>query len=148
MKKIIFTIAIAIAATAGAQTFTVHEKDGNTTYNPELVDSITFSETNTMPASIPSTTQITIDAHWCALGTSITYLNDYDKQGRFENPYLDYNKADEVRATNLQTAAGQAYALHQKAVVLMKNHENALPLTDTAKKVFIQSYTRSHYCTG
>ena len=51
------------------------------------------------------------------------------KQGRFENPYLDYEKADEVRATNIETAHDQAYALHLKATVLMKNHENTLPLT-------------------
>ncbi len=64
------------------------------------------------------------------------------KQGRFENPYLDYNKADEVRATNLQTAAEQAYALHQKAVVLMKNHENTLPLAPNAgTKLYIASFT-------
>ena len=64
------------------------------------------------------------------------------KQGRFDNPYLDYEKADEIRATNLQTAADQAYALNQKAVVLMKNHENALPLAANAgTKVFIGSYT-------
>ena len=64
------------------------------------------------------------------------------EQGRFDNPYLDYNKADEVRTTNLQTAAEQAYALHQKAVVLMKNHENALPLAaDAGSKLFIGSYT-------
>ncbi len=64
------------------------------------------------------------------------------EQGRFDNPYLDYAKADEVRATNLQTAAGQAYALHQKAVVLMKNHENTLPLAPNAgTKLFIGSYT-------
>ena len=66
------------------------------------------------------------------------------EQGRFDNPYLDYNAADEVRATNLETAAAQAYALHQKAVVLMKNHENALPLAaDAGTKVFIASYTGS-----
>lgn len=64
------------------------------------------------------------------------------QQGRFDNPYLDYLKADEVRNTNLQTAAEQAYALHQKAVVLMKNHERALPLAANAgTKVFIGSYT-------
>ena len=64
------------------------------------------------------------------------------QQGRFDNPYLDYAKADEVRATNLQTAAAQAQALHQKAVVLMKNHENTLPLAPNAgTKLFIASYT-------
>ena len=64
------------------------------------------------------------------------------EQGRFDNPYLDYNKADEVRATNLETASAQAYALHQKAVVLMKNHENALPLAENAgTKLYIASFT-------
>ncbi len=66
------------------------------------------------------------------------------EQGRFDNPYLDYLKADEVRATNLQTAADQAYALNQKAVVLMKNHENALPLAPNAgTKLYIASFTGS-----
>ena len=66
------------------------------------------------------------------------------KQGRFDNPYLDYSKADEVRAANLETAHDQAYALHQKAVVLMKNHENTLPLAPNAgTKLFIGSYTGS-----
>ena len=66
------------------------------------------------------------------------------EQGRFDNPYLDYAKADEVRTTNLATAADQAYALHQKAVVLMKNHENTLPLAPNAgTKLFIGSYTGS-----
>ena len=64
------------------------------------------------------------------------------KQGRFENPYLDYEKADEVRATNMATAHDQAYEMHLKATVLMKNHENALPLQANAgTKLFIQSYT-------
>ena len=64
------------------------------------------------------------------------------KQGRFDNPYLDYGKADEVRAENLQTASAQAYALHQKAVVLMKNHENALPLAaNEGTKLYIGSFT-------
>ena len=64
------------------------------------------------------------------------------KQGRFENPYLDYEKADEVRATNMATAHDQAYQMHLKATVLMKNHENTLPLQANAgTKLFIQSYT-------
>ena len=64
------------------------------------------------------------------------------KQGLFENPYLDYAKADEVRATNMATAHDQAYQMHLKATVLMKNHENTLPLKANAgTKLFIQSYT-------
>ena len=64
------------------------------------------------------------------------------KQGLFENPYLDYEKADEVRATNMATASEQAYDLHLKATVLMKNHEGALPLQANAgTKLFIASFT-------
>lgn len=64
------------------------------------------------------------------------------KQGRFDNPYLDYEQADVVRATNMETAHDQAYSLHLKATVLMKNHENTLPLSkDAGTKVYIASYT-------
>jgi beta-glucosidase len=64
------------------------------------------------------------------------------KQGRFENPYLDYEEADTVRATNMETAHEQAYELHLKATVLMKNSNNALPLTkDNGTKLYIGSYT-------
>jgi len=64
------------------------------------------------------------------------------KQGLFENAYLDYAKADEVRATNMATAHDQAYDLHLKATLLMKNHEKTLPLAKNAgTKLFIQSFT-------
>ena len=64
------------------------------------------------------------------------------KQGFFENAYLDYMKADEVRATNIATAHEQAYDLHLKATVLMKNHEGALPLKANAgTKLYIESFT-------
>ena len=64
------------------------------------------------------------------------------KQGHFENPYLDYMKADEVRATNMATASQQAYQMHLKATVLMKNHENTLPLAaNEGKKVYVASFT-------
>lgn len=65
----------------------------------------------------------------------------YIQQGRFDNPYLDYENADIVRSTNIETAYAQAYALHQKAVVLLKNSENTLPLADEGKKVYIASFT-------
>ncbi len=64
------------------------------------------------------------------------------KQGLFDNAYLDYMKADEVRATNMATAHDQAYDLHLKATVLMKNHENTLPLKkDAGTKIYIASFT-------
>lgn len=64
------------------------------------------------------------------------------KQGLFDNAYLDYEKADEVRATNMATAQEQSYQLHLKATVLMKNHEGALPLAkDAGTKLYIASFT-------
>ncbi len=65
----------------------------------------------------------------------------YILQGRFENPYLDYAAADTVRATNIATAHDQAYALHQKAVVLLKNTDATLPIAANGQKVYIASFT-------
>ncbi|MBQ7743102.1 MAG: SGNH/GDSL hydrolase family protein [Bacteroidaceae bacterium] len=94
MKKSIlfyslFTILYSLTSNVFGQTIKVHEGTNTTSYNTQLVDSITFDEVNLLPDGIPCTTTIEIDAHWCALGTSITYLNDYDKQGRFEKGYMD-----------------------------------------------------------
>lgn len=64
------------------------------------------------------------------------------KQGLFDNAYLDYEAADEVRATNMETASEQAYALHLKATVLMKNSDATLPLAkDAGTKLYIGSFT-------
>lgn len=63
------------------------------------------------------------------------------QQGRFDNPYVDYVAADAVRGELLATASEQAYALHQKAVVMLKNSDNTLPVTETGKKVYIASFT-------
>ncbi len=72
---------------------------------------------------------------------NINRATSYIQQGRFDNPYLDYEAADTVRATNIETAYEQAYALHQKAVVLLKNSENTLPMSAEGKKVYIASFT-------
>lgn len=64
------------------------------------------------------------------------------KQGLFENAYLDYAAADDVRATNMATANAQAYDLHLKATVLMKNSDSTLPLAkDAGTKLYIGSFT-------
>ena len=52
---------------------------------------------------------------------------------RVDNPYLDIKKADEARHDNLEGAKRAAYTANQKAVVLAKNHDAALPLTAGAK---------------
>lgn len=63
-------------------------------------------------------------------------------QGQFENPYLDYVAADDVRATNIATAHEQAYQLHLKSTVLLKNSDSVLPLEPKAEtKVFVASFT-------
>lgn len=65
------------------------------------------------------------------------------KQGLFDNDYLDYKAADEVRSTNMSTAVDQAYQMHLKATVLMKNSDNTLPLAANAgTKLFIASFTK------
>ncbi len=72
---------------------------------------------------------------------NINRATAYFLQGRFDNPYVDYEAADTVRSTNIQTAKAQAYELHQKAVVLLKNSNGTLPVTETGKKVYIASFT-------
>ena len=64
-------------------------------------------------------------------------------QGLFDNSYLDPAAADEIRETNMVTAKDQAVAMHQKAVVLMKNNDQTLPLAaDAGTKLFIASFTK------
>ncbi len=58
------------------------------------------------------------------------------KQKRVDNPYLDPDEADRVRAENYEGAKKAAYAACQKEVVLAKNHEKALPMVK-GKKVFV-----------
>ena len=57
-----------------AQSFTVYEKDNTDHgFNVEDVDSIVFS---TGPAQAASVEPRQINARWCSLGTSISWLND------------------------------------------------------------------------
>ncbi len=59
------------------------------------------------------------------------------KVKRVDNPYLDPDYADQVRAENLDNAKKEAYKANQKEVVLAKNHDNVLPLKAGAK-VYIE----------
>lgn len=57
--------------------------------------------------------------------------------GEFENPYRDPETSLAIvdgLADELNAAIEE---LNNKSIVLMKNHENALPLTDTTKKVYV-----------
>lgn len=67
-------ILCATASVAMAQSFTVYEKDNTDHgFNVEDVDSIVFS---TGPAQAASVEPRQINARWCSLGTSISWLND------------------------------------------------------------------------
>ncbi len=58
------------------------------------------------------------------------------RQKRVDNPYLDPDEADRVRAENYEGAKKAAYAACQKEVVLAKNHAGALPMVK-GKKVYV-----------
>ncbi len=58
------------------------------------------------------------------------------KQKRVDNPYLNPDEADRIRAENYEGAKKAAYKACQKEVVLAKNHEGVLPM-QKGKKVFV-----------
>ena len=66
-------ILCAIASTAMAQSFTVYENGKTSGFNEEDVDSIVFSP-DKAPAAKPQPR--VINARWCSLGTSISWLNE------------------------------------------------------------------------
>ena len=61
-------------------------------------------------------------------------------QGRVDNPYIDPDEADRVRAENYEGAKKAAYAACQKEVVLAKNHGGVLPMVK-GKKVYIAVFS-------
>ncbi len=62
------------------------------------------------------------------------------QQGRVDNPYLDPDEADRVRAENFEGAKKAAYKACQKEVVLAKNHGGVLPMVK-GKKVYIAVFS-------
>lgn len=62
------------------------------------------------------------------------------RQGRVDNPYLDPDEADRVRAENLESARRAAYQACQKEVVLAKNHGGALPMAK-GSKVYVAAFS-------
>lgn len=58
--------------------------------------------------------------------------------GQFENQYRDPAAAVAVSAET--TVDEKIYEAHQKAVVLMKNSENTLPMSDTTAKVYVEYF--------
>ncbi len=64
------------------------------------------------------------------------------QSGNLDNPYRDLDES--VAAVNEVTPKVQALAeeTHLKSVVLMKNSENTLPLTDAGKKVYVEAFNQ------
>ena len=62
------------------------------------------------------------------------------QQKRVDNPYLDPEEADRVRAENYEGAKKAAYKACQKEVVLAKNHDGALPMVK-GKKVYVEVFS-------
>ena len=72
-KAFLTIILCAIASVAMAQSFTVYENGKTHGFNDEDVDSIVFSSKQAA-ASTPEPRKV--NARWCSLGTSISWLND------------------------------------------------------------------------
>lgn len=68
-------------------------------------------------------------------------MTEWINMGMFENPYRDAAESKAVAEEKAEELNAMKTAMNQKSVVLMKNHENTLPLTDTSKKVYIASFT-------
>ncbi|MGN0158510.1 MAG: glycoside hydrolase family 3 protein, partial [Brotaphodocola sp.] len=71
-------------------------------------------------------------------------LTEMFELGLFENPYRNAEEAEEIVSNPDNWDA--AYEAHQKSVVLLKNTEQVLPLTDEkldGKKVYVQYFGKS-----
>ena len=62
------------------------------------------------------------------------------QQERVDNPYLNPDEADRVRAENFDGAKKAAYKACQKEVVLAKNHGGVLPMVK-GKKVYVAVFS-------
>ena len=60
-------------------------------------------------------------------------------QERVDNPYLNPDDADRIRAENFEGAKKAAYKACQKEVVLAKNHGGVLPMAK-GKKVYVAAF--------
>jgi len=70
------------------------------------------------------------------------------QMNRFDNPYRDPEQsAAEVEAVSAELTQ-ITDELQHKSVVLLKNHEATLPLTDNTKKVYVQSFESGVVATG
>ena len=67
--------------------------------------------------------------------------------GRVDNPYLDPDHADHVRRENYEGARAKALEANRQEVVLVKNHENVLPMRKGAV-VYVEALSGDNPATG
>ena len=74
---------------------------------------------------------------------AVNRLKPQMQSGNLDNPYRDLEES--VAAVNEVTPQVEALAeeFHLKSVVLMKNSDSALPLTDTGVKVYIAGFNKN-----
>ncbi len=63
--------------------------------------------------------------------------------GMFDNPYRDPAESKAVGEQYAEARDEMKADVNHKSVVLMKNHDDVLPLTDTSKAVYLASFTDS-----
>ncbi len=68
-------------------------------------------------------------------------MSNWMEMGMFENPYRSAEESKLVGETLAEEIDATKLEANRKSVVLMKNHENTLPLKETGKKVYIASFT-------
>lgn len=122
MNKIFITIAVlCISFASNAQSFAVFSGDKKLTGNNiELVDSIVFYTDNQGVTPPTNPFQKVINAHWCALGTSITWYNDNVERGHgkftagYQSRVMDVLKFSEY--TNQGVSGGTLESALEKVI--------------------------------
>ena len=69
------------------------------------------------------------------------HLTTLMNMGQFENPYKNMEESVAYMTDNAEALTAMGKEISQKSVVLMKNSNETLPLTDASKKVFIATFT-------
>ncbi|MGI6238488.1 MAG: glycoside hydrolase family 3 N-terminal domain-containing protein [Christensenellales bacterium] len=69
------------------------------------------------------------------------HLTTVINMGQFENPYKDRVESKATVDGLADDIAALSTEMHQKSVVLMKNHDNVLPLQESGKNVYVASFT-------
>ena len=63
--------------------------------------------------------------------------------GEYENPYRDPDQSQKAMDDLSSKTAAMGNELSSKSLVLLKNHENTLPLKETGKKVFVATFSKA-----